>query len=123
MKNKGFTLVELLGVLIILAILGILVSQVIIDRVKESNQKMEKLAKDIIISSARDYIAANSNSFVKTIGKTYCITYSSLLATEYLNDGMVPQIDEVSYLQDYYVKAKYNGNSFDYEMVADCTPN
>ena len=43
MKNKGFTLVELLGVVIILSILVTLVFPSVVNFIKNSNSKKEKL--------------------------------------------------------------------------------
>ncbi|MDD3187494.1 MAG: prepilin-type N-terminal cleavage/methylation domain-containing protein [Bacilli bacterium] len=123
MNKKAFTLVELLGVLIILGILGILVSQSIINRVQESNEKTEELAKDILISSARDYVYNNPDEFLETKDKTYCLTYDYLVQTIYLNEGMIPKIDKVNYLKSYYISVIYNGVSFDYDVVKECTAN
>ncbi|MEG0825885.1 MAG: prepilin-type N-terminal cleavage/methylation domain-containing protein [Bacilli bacterium] len=121
MKSKGFTLVEILGVLIILSILGLIVSQIIIKKIQDIHLEMANSAKDIIISSARDYVSNNPLVYVKNKNKTYCLSYSTLKDSEYLNELMVPNLKEVSYLKKYFIKIKYNGNLFDYEVVENCT--
>ncbi len=121
MKNKGFTLVEILGVLILLSVLSLIVSQIIINRIKENQDKLEELAKEVIISSARDYVYNNSSSFEKINQTQYCISYATLNASKYLNEEMIPNLDNVEYLKDYFIKVTYNGVLFEYEMVDTCS--
>ena len=42
MKNRGFTLIEMLGVMIILTFLAFIVSEVIINNINDTNSKLEK---------------------------------------------------------------------------------
>ena len=72
MKNRGFTLIEMLGVMIILTFLAFIVSEVIINNINDTNSKLEKLANDILISSARDYVSKNEFEFEKKINNSYC---------------------------------------------------
>lgn len=119
--KKGFTLVELLGVLVILGILSVIVSQLIIDRVRENTKKTEELAKQVIISGARDYVVNNQNDFPYDISRVYCLSFAALAQTEYLDEDMVPKLKDLSYLKNDYVQVIYNGFSFDYQVLETCT--
>ena len=123
MKNKGFTLVELLGILVILAVIGLLVSQNIISRVKENNNKLVNLSKDILVSSARDFVDNNENEFEKNVTKSYCLNYDFLIKTPYLNEGMMPQLEAVNKVKKYYVKVTYDGKNYSYNIVEGCEKN
>lgn len=116
-KNNGFTLVELLGVIIILAFLAFLVSEVIINNINDTNNKMENLAIDTIISSAREYVSKNPNEFPKVIGDVYYLTYEELVAEKLINDDMLPKLDSVEDLKNQYIKIEYNGNNYTYTLV------
>ena len=108
MKNKGYTLLELLGVIVILAILVTLVFPSVINFIKSSNDKKDKLTTDLIISATESYIKDNSNQYSAIFGNTYCIPLDILVGLNYLDDDIVE--DEKS------VKVTYEGK-FEYEIV------
>ena len=118
-KNKGFTLVELLGVIIILAFLAFLVSEVIINNINDTNNKMENLAIDTIISSAREYVSKNPNEFPKVIGDIYYLTYEKLMTEKLINDDMLPKLDSVEHLKSKLIQIEYNGNNYTYTLVEE----
>jgi len=118
-KNKGFTLVELLGVIIILAFLAFLVSEVIINNINDTNNKMENLAIDTIISSAREYVSKNPNEFPKVIGDIYYLTYEKLVTEKLINDDMLPKLDSVEDLKSKFIQIEYNGNNYTYTLVEE----
>ena len=118
-KSHGFTLVELLGVIIILAFLAFLVSEVIINNINDTNNKMENLAIDTIISSAREYVSKNPNEFPKVIGDIYYLTYEELVVEKLINDDMLPKLDSVEDLKSKLIQIEYNGNNYTYTLVEE----
>ena len=118
-KSHGFTLVELLGVIIILAFLAFLVSEVIINNINDTNNKMENLAIDTIISSAREYVSKNPNEFPKVIGDIYYLTYEELVVEKLINDDMLPKLDSVEDLKSKFIQIEYNGNNYTYTLVEE----
>ena len=118
-KSHGFTLVELLGVIIILAFLAFLVSEVIINNINDTNNKMENLAIDTIISSAREYVSKNPNEFPKVIGDIYYLTYEELVVENLINDDMLPKLDSVEDLKSKFIQIEYNGNNYTYTLVEE----
>ena len=59
MNKKAFTLIELLAVIVILGILALIVTPILINVVKDSNEKSYKLSADGYISAVNDYILSN----------------------------------------------------------------
>ena len=59
MDKKAFTLIELLAVIVILGILTLIVTPILINVVKDSNEKSYKLSADGYISAVNDYILSN----------------------------------------------------------------
>ena len=68
MKNRGFTLLELLGVIVILALLTTLVFPSVLNAIKKSSNQTDKLSMDLISNAADLYIENNANDFEKTNG-------------------------------------------------------
>lgn len=121
MKKKGFTLVELIGVLIILGSLALLTSQIIIGKVKQINLEAEESSKQIILSSAKDYIELMPTEYVENTTLKYCVSYQDLIDSGTLKDDMIPKIEDVSYLKSYFVEATYNGFDYNYSIVEQCS--
>ncbi len=59
MDKKAFTLIELLAVIVVLGILALIVTPILINVVKDSNEKSYKLSADGYISAVNDYILSN----------------------------------------------------------------
>lgn len=116
MKNKGFTLIEMLGVMIILTFLAFLVSEVIINNLNDTNSKLEKTVEDLLISSAKDYVSKNIEDFDLDINKSYCLSYNTLEANGFITKEMLPNIN-LDNLNNKAVSIKYNGNLFEYEVI------
>lgn len=120
MKNKGFTLVEVLGVMIILTFLTFVISEIIINNINDTNIKLDKLTEDIILSSARDYVSKNPNNFARINGKSYCINYSTLVETGFINNEMLPSTTDLNIIENKQIKILYNGNLFEYSIPNEC---
>ena len=121
MKNNGFTLTELLGVIIILSILVLLVFPKIYNSVK-SNKSGDEVIEKIIYSATSLYIDDNSDYYTKRNNKTYCIKIKDLVDNKNLKKP-VKYKDKKDITNYMTVKVTYN-DGFDYEIVnnEDCIP-
>ena len=87
-NNKGFSLVELLAVVVILGLLaaiGIGVTSNLVDKAK--NDKMDS-QKNTVTLSAQTYLQNNKNLVPKIIGETKVIRVSDLRAMNYLTEDI-----------------------------------
>lgn len=92
--NKGFTLVELLAVLVILtAIMGVAIPS-ISSSLERSKNKQNKAREKVLASAAELYVADNKNSIYEglTDGDRCYITLSSL--SEYIPDDASKDADD-----------------------------
>lgn len=120
MKNKGFTLLELLGVVIILGALSLITFPIILNQIKNAKQGIKDSTKALIIDAAKDYYEDNSNNYDRVEGMTYCIDIETLTDENYLNKNLK---DENLNNMDTSEKVKmfYHNDKFNYEVVDKCT--
>ena len=72
MKRKnGFTLAEILGVIVIIGLLLIIVAPILIGRIKNNQDLVNEAGNKIIYDAARQYVDENPNNYL--LGNKYCI--------------------------------------------------
>ena len=111
--KKGFTLVELLGVILIMALLAIVMFPNIINHFFTTSEKLDKEIENMIIEAAKDYYADKKDD----IGNLdYCVTIlnlqdAGLLAYDIKNsEGKILDSDRI-------VKIAKNGASYTVDGV------
>lgn len=120
MKKNGFTLMELLGVIMILAVLAVIAFPPIITQIKKSKQEIKNSTKILITDSAKDYYEDNINNFEQTEGMTYCIDLSTLINQGYLNGKLKDEeLNNIDITKK--VKMIYHNSKFNYDVVKTCT--
>ena len=67
MKNKGFTLTELLGTIVILAIIAIIAFPAVLGLLNNSQDETDEALKNFAITGARNYVNDNMDSFPKAL--------------------------------------------------------
>lgn len=78
MKNKkGFTLAEILGVIVIIGLLLIISGPLIINRIRENKEETETAHNKLVYNAVEQLIDEESQKYPK--GKSYCIEISELI--------------------------------------------
>lgn len=83
MKNKGFTLVELLAVITVLGIIGLIAIPAITSVINNSKEKAKRVQIKTIVDSAKSW-AANNMSELST-DDTYYLSVQTLIDQGYID--------------------------------------
>lgn len=84
MKNKGFTLMELLATIIIVSIVTGLVVPTVINQLAGKKHDIDDTTKKMIYEAADLYMSNNISNYPKLAGNSYCISLEQLVNSEYL---------------------------------------
>lgn len=123
MKKNGFTLVELLAVVIILALLAMFALPRVLNQFSNYREGLDEDQRQLIIEAARVYVNENVGKFLGgtvTNPKTYCIELETLVDDGALNKKF---LDKTKF-GDYIVKVTYDTLKHKIDVVEKtaCTP-
>lgn len=79
MSKKGFTLVELLGVLVILSIIVLVAFPNILSAFQKTDAKLNEATKTLLETNARSY----ANAYNTDSNKISCVNISKLIEEDY----------------------------------------
>jgi len=113
MNNRGFTLIEITAVVMLLALILLLVLPRVLEVKENSNQKMSNNVKQILYSDAGEFIR-NNNYTIKS-GNVYCISVNTLI-----NEGAT-SVDGSEYASNIIKITIDSNNNFNYSMPKNCT--
>ena len=122
MKKRGFTLVELIGTIVILLVLSLLVFPNLLNLIKNSKKDISTSTKDFIYGQAKSYIYDNVNSYTLKEGNIYCIGLKDLVSKNYLNTPLKDAESGNDIDLSKQIEVKVNNNDYSYELVETCTP-
>ncbi len=113
LNKKGFTLIELVCTILLLAIIISLTSVSVINVIKNSKERENKASMELIKTAVNDYIKKYENNFHIENGVTYCIDIQDLIDENLL-------ISNISYdgekINEKTVKTEYNNNNYSYKL-------
>lgn len=118
MKNiKGFTLVELLGVLVLIATLTLLITFSIVNVVQKTNDTLDESTKKVLYSAAEKYIFDNINV---TSNGSYIVTIGDLISKDIISSNFLDSQQSNSLTVDSCIKVKFTNGSPNYELSNNC---
>lgn len=120
-KRKGFTLVELLAVIVLLGIIGAIATPTINKIINSSKEKALIAAEKLIISAAKSWASINPKELPKRGVKL--VEIQSLIDDNYIENDDIEKITNEEYTT-MCVKIRSNSkySSYDYE-ITDCQDN
>ena len=116
MKNKGFTLVELLGVIVILGILAMVTVPIVQRTIIDSTNQTYDEQITSFERAAKNYVAKNIYEMTKCQTESCQITLRELQENGLLPSGNIknPKTDE-DFNLDNVVTINYDGTKYSYE--------
>ena len=118
--KKGFTLTELIGVVIILALIALLAFPPILNAIRETKNEISDASKEILYNAANLYVSDNSNTLVNVEGNTYCVTINDLIKGEYLPTKVYDSVTGEEIPIDNIIEIKVENNQYKYNMNNEC---
>lgn len=92
MSKKGFTLAEVVGVVIILGLLALLSFPQILNLIKKNENKIDESTNKLIYAASLEYVYNHIDDFPKVINNNYCLTINDLLQEQLLTNDIVNDI-------------------------------
>lgn len=117
-NNKGFTLVELLAVIVILLAISVIAIPNITASLERNKNKMSESQKKLIASSAELYISENKNAityYSSFVAGTCCLSINTLESMGYLSS------DDLKDANGNVISGYINYINNKYEFVTSCT--
>lgn len=120
--KKGFTIIEVLAVITLIAILTVIIMPNILNSVNNEKESVSDSAKQMIYDATDIYVKENSEIYPSTEGLNYCIKLETLVNSGKLLSPIKDMKKDKEVPLNYYVKATVNEyNQFDYELVKECS--
>ena len=107
---KGFTLAELLGVIVVIGLLLLIIIPLIINGVKTREDDVDELQKNIIYEATDEYLDRDKDKYPDTKGNVYCISLGQLLEEGLLVDPVKKLVEEGNYSAEEVVEVKIGDN-------------
>ncbi len=121
-KKKGFTLVELIAVVVILGIILVIAVPRITDVISTTRESGYQANERMMVNAVRNYLVINDSKNPGEIGTMSVITTGELQESEFI--GPINDTSDFSIECDGYVVVKYTeGNTFDYTPYLKCGNN
>ena len=118
--KKGFTLAELIGVVIILALIALLAFPPILNSIRKTKGELSDASKEILYNATELYVSENLNDFPKYNGNTYCVTLNDLVTNEYLPTKVYDATTGEEISLDSKVEVKVENDSYTYNTNNEC---
>lgn len=115
MKNKGFTLVELLTVMALLSIIALIVYPTVEDYVSGSKEKAYSAQIDNIEAAAKNWAADNTTKLPNE-GATYTVTLGTLVSGNYIDDVKNPKT-KANFPTSMQIKISNVDGAFTYKVI------
>lgn len=119
MKNKmGFTLVELLGVIILMGLISAAIATPILAQINKTSTKIDETALKLLYSDTELYMTKYSNAYNKIGGNVYYITVEQLIDSGLLEKEFIASYSDSVLSKNTQIKVTISNNSYQYEIPA-----
>ncbi len=117
MKNKGFTLAELLGVIIILGVIASIATISITNSMKTSKEELYDLQVENIINGAKTWASGNVFELPENDGEAIYLTLAELKQAGFVEKDITNPLTNQLFSDQLQVKITKVDNNYNYEIV------
>ena len=119
--KKGFTLIELTAVIILIALISVLGFTLISNNINSKKDEISEAMNKIIFEASNIYMGYNQKNYLKIDDNIYCIKLSNLIDLDLLSKPLIDPVSNEEISLDKYVKIEVNAEEYLYSVVDDCT--
>lgn len=116
MKNRGFTLVEILAVITLIGVLALITIPTIDVVIKSTREKGYENQKEVILSAAKDYGASNMMDLPTVDGDYVYITLGDLKLGGFIEVDVINPINEMCISNDTVIVITRKNNNYTYKF-------
>lgn len=124
--KKGFTLVELLGVIVLLGLLTIIAAPPILNQIKKTKEKLSSATETLLSSAAEEYVEEHLTNYPIKDGNVYCITLKTLVDYDKLKSPIIDASsgEEINETEN-VMKVEIIGNKkkISFSKITECAEN
>lgn len=118
MKNRGFTLAEVLGVITIIALLALLVTPSVTKIIKKNKEKLYDIQIETIESAAKDYAIKNTDLLPEE-GNSIIITLGELKRSGFLTEEVRNPITKELFSDDLKIEIANVQGEYTYTVMVE----
>jgi prepilin-type N-terminal cleavage/methylation domain-containing protein len=85
LKKNGFTLIEMIAVVIIISLLALISLPTIMNQLANKKDEISDVTQSLIFEAAELYMSGKTSTYVKTPGLSYCVSLDDLVNQGYLS--------------------------------------
>lgn len=116
MRNRGFTLVEILAVITLIGVLALITIPTIDVVIKSTREKGYENQKEVILSAAKDYGASNMMELPTIDGDYVYITLGDLKLGGFIEVDVINPINEMCISNDTVIVITRKNNNYTYKF-------
>lgn len=119
-NKKGFTMIELLGAIVILGILSVLAITSITRLLNKAKDTQDEQQKSILVTAAESYMQSNRDRLPKSVGETVNVTAQTLKDKHYLKSDISNSKGEDCMTNTFVKVYKASKTKYEYTPIVLC---
>lgn len=113
--KKGFTLVELLGVIVLLGVIATIVVTIVDKTLKDSRNNAYDIQINNIIEDTKNYFVDNSN-YLPSLGNSYTVTLKILRENGYVTEDIISPISKNKFSENTTIVVTNTNEGYKYSV-------
>ena len=127
MNQKGFTFIEIISVIILMALVSLAIIPTIISQVSKETDNVNEVTLDLIYEATDSYVKPRYHTYQPIAGNVYCISLETLVDNNVLDKNLKDAKTNKAIPLTRNVQVSVNGyQEFEYQLLdseASCVEN